>query len=231
MKEPIYDNDITETDLRYYNILKIVVGIILLISMSIASYVVGYHVGTKNVEAIETVETTVSETEEVAVTEVIIDETIPETTEPTVENVVETVPEALSAPVTPETIPDVSMDEVEMLACVIYQEAGSDYICDDCRRRVADVVLNRVASEDFPDTMYEVLTARSQYGRFHWTGVVWPDGASNATEQHAVERAYRIAREVLNGQHSDLYGGGWIWQAEFPQGSEQKKCCGIYFGR
>lgn len=34
--------------------------------------------------------------------------------------------------------------DVELLACVIYQEAGGDTCCDMCRRRVADVVLNRV---------------------------------------------------------------------------------------
>lgn len=33
-------------------------------------------------------------------------------------------------------------EEVEMLACAIYQEAGGDACCDLCRHRVGDVILN-----------------------------------------------------------------------------------------
>lgn len=130
-----------------------------------------------------------------------------------------------------EPEPVIDEAELEMLACVIYQEAGGDKCCDDCRRRVADVVLNRVADERFPNTMEEVLTAKQQYGRFHWTGIVWPERASQPGEARAVERAYRIAEEVLTGEHSALYGEGYIWQAEFKQGKDIVECCKIYFGR
>ena len=131
-------------------------------------------------------------------------------------------------------VPTVDHEELELLAKVIYQEAGSDSCCDECRRRVADVVLNRVADERFPNTMLGVLTQERQYGRYHWTGVVWPDRASYDSEKAAVERAYRIAEEVLSGEgHSDLYGQGYIWQAEFIQGTGTVVCenCWIYFGR
>lgn len=138
-------------------------------------------------------------------------------------------------PVVEETEPaaesTVNQDELEMLACVIYQEAGGDAYCDDCRYRVADVVLNRVADPRFPNTMYKVLTAKAQYGRFHWTGIVWPSRASNSGEAHAVARAYAVAEDVLNGNHSELYGEGYIWQAEFVQGKDNIYCCGHYFGR
>ena len=139
--------------------------------------------------------------------------------------------EPVEAPETNETESGISEDDVELLACVIYQEAGSDAVCDDCRRRVADVVLNRVESEYFPDTIYEVLMQPSQYGAYSMTGVVWPERASYETEAHAVERARRIAREVLSGQHSDLYGDGYIWQAGFEQGSQGFWDCGMYFGK
>ena len=78
-------------------------------------------------------------------------------------------------------------EELELLACVIYCEAGSDSISDETRRMVGEVVLNRVADDRYPDTILEVLTQRSQYGRFHWTGVVWPSRATK--EKEAVERA------------------------------------------
>ena len=129
------------------------------------------------------------------------------------------------------TAPPTNTSDLELLACVIYQEAGGDGSCDNCRRRVADVVLNRVADDRFPDTVKGVLTAKNQYGRYYYTGVVWPSRAKNASEKHAVDRAYRIAEEVLNGQHSDLYGNGYIWQAGFKQGTNNIRCCGTYFGK
>lgn len=133
----------------------------------------------------------------------------------------------------PLEVPEVVIDgeDLEMLACVIYQEAGMDACCDDCRRRVADVVLNRVADSRFPNTIEEVLTQPKQYGVFDQTGVVWAERANSPEEANAVDRAYRIAAEVLGGRHSDLYRAGYIWQAEFAQGNDLVECCGIYYGR
>lgn len=129
-----------------------------------------------------------------------------------------------------------SVDEhdVELLACVIYQEAGGDACCDMCRRRVADVVLNRVKDPRFKGTTIEEILIDGdpapQWGLYSVTGVTWPDKASLPEEQHAVERAYRIAREVLDGQHSDLTSE-YIWCAEFSQGTDVIECDGIYFGK
>ena len=128
----------------------------------------------------------------------------------------------------------VNEHDVELLACVIYQEAGGDTCCDMCRRRVADVVLNRVKDPRFNGTTIEEILIDGdpapQWGLYSVTGVVWPDKASLPEEQHAVERAYRIAREVLEGQHSDLTSE-YIWCAEFSQGTDVSECDGIYFGK
>lgn len=153
---------------------------------------------------------------------------IPETVElemPTI-----TMPEAIPT-ATPELL--WTEDEVEMLACAIYQEAGGDACCDLCRHRVGDVILNRMEDERFPNTVEEVLTDYQQYGRFYWTGVVWPERADKPGEAHAVARAWATARDILSGEHSDLYGEGYIYQAEFEQGTDVIYCedCGIYFGR
>lgn len=122
--------------------------------------------------------------------------------------------------------------ELEMLACVIYQEAGGDAASDEARYMVGDVVLNRIADERFPNTMEEVLTQERQYGRFHWTGIVWPDRAQNPGEAAAVERAYCIAYDLLTDTyHSKLYNEGYIWQAEFEQGHDIVALDGIYFGK
>lgn len=130
-----------------------------------------------------------------------------------------------------EDTPIIDPDELEMLACVIYQEAGGNRSCDDCRRYVADIVLNRVEHPKFPNTMEGVLTAHGQYGTLYLTGIKWPERAKYETEKEAVERAYRIAEEVLSGQHSKLYGQGYIWQAQFIQGTEGFWCCGHWYGR
>lgn len=46
-------------------------------------------------------------------------------------------------------------------------------------------------------------------------------------------RAKRIAKAIAGGEHSDLYGEGYVFQAEFEQGTGVLYCenCGIYFGR
>lgn len=114
------------------------------------------------------------------------------------------------------TEPEYTEEELEILAIIIYQEAGGDYYSDDTRRKVGSVFLNRVNSPLFPDTFKEVATAKRQYGRLHWTGIKWPDRASSTGEAHAVARAYTIAEELLvNGS---ILPGNVIWQAEFTQG-------------
>lgn len=81
-----------------------------------------------------------------------------------VENIVETVEESLvhSDPAPDKTYTD---EELEILALIVYQEAGGDRVSDDTRRLVAQVFLNRVNDSRFPDSFYEVATAKRQYGR------------------------------------------------------------------
>lgn len=140
-------------------------------------------------------------------------------------------PEPMPLAMTAGAVLDVPAEDLEMLACVIYQEAGGDACSDLCRFMVGDVVLNRVADSRFPDTIEEVLTQRGQYGTFSKTGVVWPARASNPGEAAAVERAYDTARRLLSGEHSELYDAGYIWQAEFIQGTDVIEVDGTYFGR
>ena len=137
---------------------------------------------------------------------------------------------SLIAPAVPYThAPD--PDEVEMLAIIIYQEAGDDGCCDECRKRVADVVLNRIADPRYPDTMSGVITQRAQYGRLYWTGIKWPERAKNAVEAEAVQRARDTAWAVLTGDHSELYGAGYVYQSEHKQSDDGMYHCGHWFCR
>ena len=108
-----------------------------------------------------------------------------------------------------------------------FAKAGSDNISDETRRMVGEVVLNRVADERYPDTIEAVLTQKSQYGRFFWTGVVWP--ARAAREPEAVERAYDCARMVFTEER--LLPTDVIFQSEHIQGEIVACVPGFWFCR
>lgn len=133
---------------------------------------------------------------------------------PPAEKPVEIVDNPVETPAPTE--PSYTEQQHEILAIIIYQEAGGDKCSDDTRRKVGSVFLNRVNSPLFPDTFEEVATAERQYGTLYITGIKWPDRAAYEQEAHAVERAYRIAEELLMG--GSILPDNVIWQAEFPQG-------------
>lgn len=161
-----------------------------------------------------------------------------QTVQEPVENIVEPVEEPVEEPVvysdstsdkthtdSDKTYTD---EELEILALIVYQEAGGDNVSDSTRRLVAQVFLNRVNDSRFPDSFYEVATADRQYGRLYLTGIVWPDRASSPVEGPAVGRAYKIAQEVLESDEP-ICPEGVIFQAEFVQGDIYAAQDGMYF--
>lgn len=137
-------------------------------------------------------------------------------------------PESSSSESTVES-PKYTEDELFCMAAVIYNEAGGDACSDDTRRMVGYVVLNRVRDSRFPDTVREVLEAKRQYGRFWITGVKFAERSSLPQEQHAVDRAYRIAREVLETDVIPI-PSTVVFQSEFQLGdSTYKYQDGMYF--
>lgn len=134
--------------------------------------------------------------------------------------------------------------DLEKIAWVIYMEAGADNICDDCRRRVADVILNLAeckitnTGNDYywPDTISGVI-AGGGINPYQNMGKScrWPDTAHHEYECHAVERAFRIAYEVLTGNHSEIYRKGYFYYAGAnAYGHEPETaihCCEIWFMR
>lgn len=57
----------------------------------------------------------------------------------------------------------ICFDDLLLLFRVLDAMAGSDWLTDDFRMCVGEVVLNRVASPEFPDTLYGVVYQRGQY--------------------------------------------------------------------
>ena len=144
-------------------------------------------------------------------------------------------PEAVSLAAQPETLPQpepepkYTSEELETLAIIIYQEAGGDNFSNYIRECVGCVVLNRVENPNFPDTIQEVATQKRQWGRLYWTGIKWPERASNPNEAHAVERARECAKKLLETDIRPV-PKNVIWCAEFPQGSGTwLHSDGIYF--
>lgn len=128
--------------------------------------------------------------------------------------------------------PGYTDEELEILALIIYQEAGADYCKDSTRQMVGEVFLNRVASSRYPNTFYDVATQAYQYGRLHWIGITWPERASLPQEQRAVKRAYATAEALLINSVDRLLPLDAIYQAEFEQGSEVlANQDGMYFCR
>lgn len=67
-------------------------------------------------------------------------------------------------------LPAYTDKQLEILALIIYQEAGGDMCSDDTRRKVGSVFLNRVNCSLFPETFEGVATQKSQYGTLSRTG-------------------------------------------------------------
>lgn len=59
---------------------------------------------------------------------------------------------------------EVTFDDLLLLSRVIYREAGSNWLSEEWKMSVGEVVLNRVASSEFPDTVREVVMQPGQYG-------------------------------------------------------------------
>lgn len=59
--------------------------------------------------------------------------------------------------------PKIDFTELLLLSKIIHAEAGSVWLSREWKMAVGEVVLNRVASPEFPDTMLEVLEQPGQY--------------------------------------------------------------------
>ena len=120
--------------------------------------------------------------------------------------------------VSTETAYEYTQEDLDLLAHVIYAEAGSDYCTDEMRYGVGSVVLNRVEDECFPDTLYNVIYQKGQY-QCTWDGNI---------DKTPDERSYRIAQNLLN--NGSIFPSDVVYQAEFKQGSGMySKIQNIYF--
>lgn len=90
-------------------------------------------------------------------------------------------------------------------------EAGGEN--EEIQLLVANVVINRVNSSFYPDTIYDVLTEYGQYGMMWEYGIEFPDWADESVKN----QCYSVARRVLEGER--FCPENVLFQAEFEQGS------------
>ena len=95
-------------------------------------------------------------------------------------------------------------DAITCLARTIYWEAKSEGVAG--MEAIANVVMNRLGHEGFPDTICGVVRQGHERGacQFSW----WCDGRSdNAKENESYVTAKEVARKALNRQLPDRTGG------------------------
>ena len=106
-----------------------------------------------------------------------------------------------------ETEKPYSDDDLYCLAHIINAEAGDDNCTHEHRVAVGSVVLNRVAADDFPDTIRGVVFDPGQYSPT-WNGAFEKEPSQDSwdTAEFLLENGSQIPEDC-------------IWQAEFKQGS------------
>lgn len=108
-------------------------------------------------------------------------------------------------------------EDLYVLSHIINAEAGDDHCTHEHRIAVGSVVLNRVASDEFPDTIYDVVFQAGQYSPT-WNG---------AYEKEPSEDSVAVAEMLL--QEGSQIPADCVFQAEFPQGSgTYQTFCTIY---
>lgn len=146
-------------------------------------------------------------------------EMVLETTFMAVENISDTTTQTM------EKAPNNEMyteEDLFNLAAVVCREAGG--LSEETQLLVANVVMNRVESPLYPNTIEGVLTQYKQYGMMWKYGVSFPDWA----DEKIVSHCYDIAERILSGER--VCPKNVLYQAEFRQGSGvYKEIDGIYF--
>lgn len=100
-------------------------------------------------------------------------------------------------------------EDLEILSKIIEAEAGMNWLDEHIRMCVGEVLMNRVASKDFPDTIREVAYQEGQYHHIKY-GLF--------DEIVPTMKSVRTALRLLNGDRV-INDKDVVFQANFPQGS------------
>ena len=102
---------------------------------------------------------------------------------------------------------DLTFDNLYLLSKIIETEAGSNWLTEEHRQMVASVVINRVNSPEFPNTLYDVVYQKGQYAMA---------GTVSFEKLVPSEKSVRSAMAVL--KNGSIAPPSVVFQAEFVQG-------------
>lgn len=105
--------------------------------------------------------------------------------------------------------PIIDYAELEMLSKLIEAEAGSLWLPAEWKMAVGEVVLNRMASPEFPDSMREVIEQPGQY---------YGKGSAFFAALRPSEASVLAAKRLLEGERV-LCDPSVVFQANFELGS------------
>lgn len=111
----------------------------------------------------------------------------------------------ISTAVAQERISETDSTNIWWLSCVLFQECRG--LNNEAQIAVASVIMNRVKSDKFPNTIFEVITQPGQYA-FVVDEIIWgePDERAMKNAEYVYWNGSQIPENVL-------------FQAEFIQGS------------
>ena len=130
-------------------------------------------------------------------------------------NTEETTNEILSETTSEDVIDDLegycySDEDLYLLARVIDAEA-SDICTDEHKMCTGQVILNRMNSNKYPNTLREVVYDKGQYASVE----------NDRLKEEITKESLDVARRLLNGEK--ILPDDVVYQAEFPQGKETVK--------
>ena len=105
-------------------------------------------------------------------------------------------------------------EEIDLICRIAYKEAGNQ--CEDGKRAVIEVIINRVMQEKFPDTVYGVLSASGQFS-------TW--ARKDEVSQENIDKMKEILYIVRDAQESAFVK--YIEEAELDASPEDY----VYFAR
>ena len=103
---------------------------------------------------------------------------------------------------------NVTFDNLLLLAKIVHAEAGSDWLTEEHRQLVASVVINRVNSPEFPNTIHNVIYQKGQYA---------PVGTKYFNNLKPSRKCVFSALKVL--ANGSIAPSNVVFQANFRQGS------------
>ncbi len=114
----------------------------------------------------------------------------------------------IKAAIAADQKPKYTQEELDLLSRIIYAEAGCSWIPDWVQRMVGSVVLNRVKSTYYPNTIKEVIYQPGQYSPT-WDGSIrkTPDSRTVANAKYLLEHG-SICPDNVTGQNSIITGSG-----------------------